>query len=218
MSRGLLAVFVACLTLPSVHGGVIYSTFGPGYSFGPGAWQIGSTTPAAGERQQVFAPFEVLSSAMLDSISVAVRYRSGIDQATVFLASTDGVNTTLIENWSITDIPHNLPPNATVETVASSLHPLLSAGVTYVVGMTADDLINTRVGWASNNQNILGVSYWDQGTTSWVWDPSAVAPAFEVTGTPEPASTALLAGGVIGLGLWGRWVRRRDCKSLRQAG
>lgn len=176
--RGLLTFFFALfLFTPTIaNAELIYSTFGPNNTFGVSCWLIGSLTPEKANQQEVGAFFIPTSDYYLDSIDFAARYFAYDNQLTVYIASGVAVPSAPIEAYSFTGL------STGVYTAYSISRPLLRAGTKYFVVLTADDLLNTEMGWWWSSQGFYGGVVRTQ-QADWT-SLGGATPAFAVYGTP----------------------------------
>jgi hypothetical protein len=139
----------------------------------------------------------------LGSIRVAAGFFGGPNNFTVYLAAAAGGSPgAALETFS--SLAFN--PGATqILTLNSTLHPLLSSGLTYWVVMAAADPINSFGGWALNDQGINGYAF---RTTGAAWSAGGgTSPAFDVNdAVPEPSSIGLALVGLAAI-LWRRRSR-----------
>lgn len=183
----LFIVFLSVITLSvAAHADVLYSTFGPGQSFGNSGWLVGS---GFSYNQQIAAPFTSSFDAILDSIDFAVDYDSGPNQLTVDLVYDDsGLPSTdpgkVIESFNLT----NLSPLPTIYTAYSLLNPLLKGSIQYWVVLKTDDR-TTRLWWNPNNIGITGFAFSNPlAGISWCYYRDKT-PAFDIKGSaavPDP--------------------------------
>lgn len=170
----------------------VFSTFGPGNSFFTGGvWMVGGLP-----EDEIAASFVPSHDFTLNAIDFAAALLTGTDNdLTVDIAAGPSAPGAPIESFTVT----SLAASPSIVTVHSVLHPLLSAGITYWVVLSAPDPANTLVGWNLNSQGFEGVSSrQDDGTWSALGTevPSA---AFDVLGTPvnatvpEPSSVTFVA-------------------------
>jgi len=183
---------------------VVHDNFGPGDTYDNGtAWTESGLTAIVGT-QSAGSGFTTAVSGNLFDISVAIGNVTGTNVAHVFLSDgTSGVPGTVLESWTITNLP-GLGSGAAPTVLTSVLNPMLSAGTTYYLYEAEDG--DTWNGWAWNTTGDVGlifsgdnVNYSSDNT-----DPS-IAYRVRIEGTaavPEPGSAALLAGmGLSGAGL-----------------
>ncbi len=196
------ASFLFAATLANAS--VLYTTFGAGQTFSPAQYSIsGGASPEA-----IAAPFQPSQTATLDSVDLALEIDSGTDSFIVNLAQDNsGTPGTVLESFVLSGIPNS----ATVETVNSTLHSLLSVGNTYWIEVLAGGA-DTAGGWDRNNQGFNGLSGSFNNGVTWQADQtSEVSTAFDVNGTaagvPEPATGWLIAGGFAILAI-ARWRRQ----------
>ena len=162
---------------------VIYSNFGPGdtfnttYSWGIGAFYSG-TNPNVG------ASFKVGPADMLfDSAQVAfLGSISGTNSLTlgIYSNSSDNLPGTLLQSFTLTNIPH--APNAPTVVTFSATGPLrLSANTTY--WLASDEHDTDLFGWHWNSTSQLGVAF-RLGFDPWFVSSTDLTPAFRINGTP----------------------------------
>ena len=192
MKQWIALLALSLLGAAGLRADTVFSTFGPGSSFFTGGtWMVGGLP-----EDEIAASFVPSHDFTLDTIDFAAALLSGTDNdLRVDFASGPSAPGAPIESFTVT----SLTANPSIVTLHSVLHPLLSAGVTYWVVLSAPDPANTLVGWNLNDQGFEGVSSrQDDGTWSALGNevPSA---AFDVLGTPvnatvpEPSSVALVA-------------------------
>jgi hypothetical protein len=216
----LLVASVLLLGLaPPAQAVTIYTTFGPGDSYGGSNYLIGTS------QQQVIAGMFVPGfDATLDSIRVATHFFQGDNNFTVYLASdSGGVPGAALE--SFTNVAFVSTPGSIV-TLNSILHPMLNTGATYWVVVTAADLTKTDGGWFFNDQGIDSGMAHHNTDSGGVWFASPpgsgqTTPAFDVSGTaaaavPEPVTLLMLGLGA-GLVLRRQGSGRGSAQERRRA-
>jgi PEP-CTERM motif len=182
------------LVAGSIMADTIFSTFGPGDSFdtisdGNHSYDVGGGAFNSNIEDQQASSFVPTESFVLDSIRVGAFNFEGSNQLTVYIAAGATEPGAPIESFSVTGIPST----ATILTFDSTLHPLLDDGTRYWVVLTKDDLAGGADEWSLNTAGFLGRSFMLFQNGVWHDRPTAVAPAFDVSGTvPEPSSIALL--------------------------
>ena len=197
----LLLVLCALSTLANA-GTVLYSNFGPGYSyktfvgypeFGP----LSAPCVQYGLCQITGMQFTAPFTAALDRIDLAGGWISGMNSLTLQLAVDNNYTPGLIlESWNLGPLGRfgdNNPPL----TAISVFNPVLSAGVTYdIIALPANDW---AAAWNDNDQGALGYVIWslDNGKT---WSSGiGTQGAFDVIATPECGTVVTLSTGIIGV-------------------
>jgi len=191
MKQWIALLALSFLGAAGLRADTVFSTFGPGSTFFTGVWMVGGPP-----EDEIAASFVPSHDVTLDTIDFAASLLSGTDNdLTVDFAAGPSAPGAPIESFTVT----TLAASPSIVTIHSVLHPLLSAGVTYWVVLSAPDPANTSVGWNLNNQGFEGVSSrQDDGAWAALGNevPSA---AFDVLGTPviatvpEPSSVPLVA-------------------------
>ena len=184
---------------------LIYSTFGPGNSYGISGHPVGFSDNILNA-----VSFTPATTVTFDSARLAVAHLGGSNAFTVYLAGNSlGTPGSAIETFS-----GLVFPSPGVVTVTSGVHPVLTAGTTYWVVVQAMNPPNSYGATLWNDQGIVGG--WAH-TESGAWytgsdvTGSNATPAFDVSGTqvvPEPSTLALL--GASGLLLLLRRAYRRQ--------
>ena len=202
LSLALLVLLVSGAN--SARADVIYNNFGPGDSYNH---SIGWTVGLGFGRGEAF-PIVPTSDFNLDTVTVAVGYVSGPNAVDVSVTTdVGGVPGAALETFHLT----NLGPfgNETPVTATSTSHPLLPAGQSYFVTVTALDST-----WEAWSWSLIDLSHPGAELINGRWTPdNGTSGAFRVTGTmaspvPEPASCVLLGMGALGLVGYG-WRRRK---------
>ncbi len=179
-----------------LHAATIYSNFGPGQTYLTIASELVGTLSGLASQVSVGAPFTPATTSVLTAIDFAAVYIGGPNQLNVYLTS-GGLPGAPIESFTLTNLA-NLP---TVLTVNSVTHPVLSAGTTYWVVLTANDPVNSDFGWNFNTTGATGAAT-RLGAGSWVLDQGTTS-AFDVQGdaVPEPATFLLVSGSLLLFGM-----------------
>ena len=207
--------FTSTATLPGQT--VIYSDFGPGFSYSTATvWGVEGASVSGGYRGQ--AQFFTPSfNCTLSYFELATYHSSGSRLSNFFLAQDNGAGApgAILESFTNVTTPTGLL------TLNSVLDPVLTAGTQYWLCMEpgADTSLN---GWYFNNQNVQSGFAFERSEWSWAPIPAPAPPSgtFQVVGipvpTPEPSAASLLVFGVIGLcGL--RAIPSAHCRSLARA-
>jgi hypothetical protein len=179
---------------------VIASTFGPRDSYDTGAAWLVSTAlaPTAGAYQAWAESFTTLFAAPLASFRVAQRVVDATDPLRVDLLVGESLDVaTLLESFAST--------REGIVDYASLLHPVLLPGETYWITLSVAPTERGHYGWWWNDQHVSGEQHF-QGDPNDQWlIAAAERGAFDVTvgpavTSPEPATLALLATGLLALG------------------
>lgn len=177
-----LALFTSIALCPIIEASTIFTTFGPGQTF-----DLASSYGVASV-QGVASSFQPLFTATLNVIDVAMSYSSGTNSFNIILAANgSGVPGATIESFNVTGVGGV----GTIETVNSTLHPLLSTGTTYWIEVLPGSA-NSVGAWNRNNQGLLGNQAL-LSSGSWNAQVGDRMNAFDVqgTGVPEPSSLSL---------------------------
>jgi hypothetical protein len=184
--------------VPAFAGTVVFSDFGPGDTYGGGAWVVNNS-------QSVAAPFTPTSGGLLSQIRVVLGYQSNVTSGlTVDLtASGTSPNSTILEEWSLPT--SSIVFGGPIITLQSIANPALSAGSEYwlTVAPSGPLFSGAQYTWAINT---LSVQNFDTSHSGGVWTPAnnltpvldvTVGPA-DTTSAPEPSTlgTMVLAAGL----------------------
>lgn len=211
----ILSVTVALALVGQVSAVPIYSTFGPGDSYGLTTYDIGR--PGYNWDRGEQWSFTETRQYTLDSIELAVRHIAeccvpvGPDLLQVSLMTdASGQPGSVIESWTFTN-QTSIEPRILVGT--STTHAVLDPGTLYwLVASTPDG--ESWIGWLKSSPTVLGTHGRNLDSSGWEIYTNITQGAFRINATPvevppEPVpvpGAAFLAG--IGMALVG-YIRRR---------
>ncbi len=206
-------VFVAVLPVRAL-GGVVYTNLGPGGSFdGNDQFEVGSQNGLA-------VQFTPTANVTFSDAEMALVHKIGTNLYDVSLATDSaGLPGTILETISLNGVVSTSTP--TLVTATSSLEPVLEAGSSYWLIVSAPDA-GTQGGFAINSIGDLpnnNFAFSNTNTPLGPWTLDNIGenrPAFQIDGTlvsvPEPSSLILAAisvsVGVIRIGVGRRQFSR----------
>jgi hypothetical protein len=175
-----------------VHGGIVFSDFGPGDAYlSPGGYSIGGASGAFGQVNIQGATFTAALTGTLSEIDAPFNNQGWPGLFNLELYADDGTGKVgaLLESFQNVG---PATPSSGIFSVYSSLHPLLTAGDAYWLIATPADS-STAVYWNENSIPIYGTMYVDSnGSANYLADQ--LLPAFRViaaTSVPEPSSLTM---------------------------
>ena len=196
----------------SASADVVYSTYGPGdsYDYGAGQTISGSSFIGYAATGLEFSP---TSDGNLASIDFSIGFITGTNAITLSLYASNGFTTgTLLEHWSVTDLP-NFGDNVSPLTVTSTSHSHLVVGTNYFL-VASPGASNTGGGWYYNSIGATGSvyhSFASPGTNGGTQTDTLPAVRVNATGAsvPEPTTFAMLSiAGLVLLGVRMKRARR----------
>jgi hypothetical protein len=172
---------------------VVYNNFGPGHAYSSTAYTIYAGASVAAQ----FVPSE---TGLLDTVRMALwRSDPAVELSVSLRMPGADPNGAAIETWTLA--PVEVSPAPAIALFRSSLHPVLTAGSAYWLrAESASPFPFQSYAWAQNVTGDAGPSAvsLDGGLT---WAAAGPNPAFDVNtetaAIPEPASSCLLAFGLV---------------------
>lgn len=188
-----------------LHGGVIFSDFGPGQSYNASTGaDVGSDTSVGNNLVSSAVSFTPTANSIFSAIDFAAYLVSGPSQLTVSLSS-GALPGAPIESFSV---PNVTAYPGSVFTVTSILEPELVEGTTYWVELEADDPVNSLMAWFLNSTGATPGFVQRFGSGPWFNETAFAPPVFDVQGTAAPEPSAFLLIGAPLLFFWTRQSRR----------
>lgn len=196
-----LALVTAFLVVaPGWSSTLMFSSFGPGESFGTGtqSYQVGSS--GFDTQQQLAIAFTATFTGTFHSVRLAGNHNFGVNDFSVVLAAgNSGLPGAAIEE--ISGITLTESPDVGVTTVVSTAQSTLSQGVAYWIILAATDPANTGGGWSWGSGVSGTFAVRNSFGPGWFLSPLEL-PSLAVYASrndgpevPEP-STALLVGAL----------------------
>ncbi|MCW5964865.1 MAG: PEP-CTERM sorting domain-containing protein [Bryobacterales bacterium] len=208
MKRHLIVLtLIGAITLiagvPGLASTLVYSSFEPEDTFS-GGWSIGRASITFS--QDIAVSFTPGFDGSLHSIQVPIWHATGPNEYEIRVAEDSGG----IPGATLELFAKSFPASSTMVTLNSVENPMLSAGSTYWIWMTAVNLEETRGSWGYVGNKQHEFSYWLSSNGDWrVFEaadylnslPNAGGPAFAVyaNGIPEPSTILLTLGGLVAL-------------------
>src|SRR4030095_9287611 len=131
MNRFLAVAIISLGIAAPVRADTIFSNLGAGGSYNCcQGWAVyGSAAPIDLDRGSPFVP---LNAYTLDSVEAALTWSNVTNAVDIWLMSdSSGVPGAILETFHIVNLPTFRTSSTALATVASTLHPLLSAGVPF---------------------------------------------------------------------------------------
>ena len=216
MSKLLLtaAVVLTAMASPVGAASIIYSNFGPAYSYDPNKGATLGVT-SAGHTSDVAESFTVTgTSSTFGSFTLAVGLISGPNELDVSLMTdASGLPGTALESFHFSNEMKPFGATDSLLTANSVLHPLLLVGQQYWLAAFATS--PTTAAWNDNSIGVqtTGAERQDQGPWFAVTNPDGT-PAFQINGVPEP-STIVMISTAVPLALCNWW---RSAAALHECG
>jgi hypothetical protein len=172
-----------------------YSDFGPDNTFSSSGWCVSGASGASCTTfatRYIAAPFMLATSSILSSINLPLSNISGTNGAVISLtnSASGGIPGTVLESWSVPNLPASSASSIAITRVVSKLSPALEAGQTYwlEVQPLADD---TTDYWYTNSLG-LGGGLQNLNQSGWTvlsGYAGQTLPAFNVLGPTSVASS-----------------------------
>ena len=199
VTQGSLVAVLCSVAPPPGAAQIVSSTFGPGDSYGPGAYAVQST-------QSVAQMFTYTGSAGFELAQMRLALWADVNPYSIqFWRGTNLNAASLLESWIV-----SIPTDG-IYTLYSAVMPSLTTGADYWISAENS---GTTGAWSKNNQGIIGTGGRFPPSSIWVifpnpelieFFPPLPSAAYDVTVretaavVPEPATMSLLAAGILGL-------------------
>lgn len=193
---GLAALGLVVMSAASRADQTVFNNFGPGNSYFD---DLGETVSGPNVSSGSFTPaqeFDPSASGKLTTIDIALSFFSGANTGNVFLADDNGGKPgTILESWTVNNLPAFGPPNDHSPTLLSStLNLQLTAGTHYWLYATASNA-NILV-WNVNSIRELGVTDLStNGGSTWTSFSNNTQGAFRVSVSSVPEASSLFGMG-----------------------
>lgn len=189
-----------CLSGVPARAGIIYSGFGPGYSYECcSAWVVSGADASAGPLAPAMG-FTAAISGDVSQIDVALSVYTGTGNVTVSLwTDVGGFPGSQLGSWDVT-ATQSYDNCCAVVTIPVVAGPSITAGQTYFLAAVPDSATDLDF-W--NEEGIPGQIAWSRdGWSTPYYNEIGPLGAFDILGgasTPEPATAMLLGTGLLAL-------------------
>ncbi len=227
-SRRVVWLFAEVLALLSMFASptqtradIIYDNFPGDRYISFTGWTVGLGAGQVFEQGEGFRPAG--NDFSLSRIELGLGLLQGPNEIDVRLMSdAGGAPGSVIEAFHLSGVLGPWPGVNPPVVVDSILHPILTAGEQYWIVLSATSPDTTAV-WGDNSFNIFGPHAIRRDGLPWNVLGNAISSAFRVSGTPltpipEPAGLLSLGVGLLILGSYACWRRRRLGATLAAIG